>query len=298
MKKLILFLPFFLAAAGYPDFRPCYLKYSFVNDSVPVTKNKSVVFGGKKCIDYDPFTDMCIVLHKNRKTVKFESGYKLGWWGAAVKKNEIYVGNFAKEGIFFAPALLSVKTPKNSVVSDMFCRAVGVGRGDGFIPGYMVKHFIRYGYWGDIGIEVDENMKIKSFDPWYVKNLHIGDKILKINYKPATPVTFNKSVLAGIEGKRVVVNVNGRNIKIKIRKKKYLYTPLERFGIYLNDRLKIIKLPEKLEKVYLIKPGAVITGVNGMKIKSFEELKKALSTYKNVTISVSYKNIKATIPLR
>jgi len=298
MKKLIFLIPLFLLASNYPDFRPCLKKYSFIKNYIPVTKTKSITFIKKNCIDYDPFTGMCVVKSANKKVVKFFKNPKLGWWAASIKSNEIYVGNYAKDALFFSPALLSVKSVKNSVVTDMFCRAVGIGRGDGFIKGDMVNHFIKYGYWGDVGIEVDENMKIVSFDPFYVKYIKTGEKIVKINNKKATPEIFTKTVLEGIKGKKVVLNINGKNIKLPIRKKKYLYTPLEHFGISVNDQLIITKLPEKLQQIYFIKPGAKIIKVNGMKIKTFEELKKALSIYKNVTISLQQQGITATIPLR
>ncbi|ACM93784.1 conserved hypothetical protein [Nautilia profundicola AmH] len=298
MKKLIFFIPLFLLASTYPDFRPCLVKYSFVKNSVPVTKTKSVTFNKKNCINYDPFTGMCIIKSNNKRKIKFFDNAKLGWWAASIKHNEIYVGNYAKDALFFSPALLSVKTVKNSVVTDMFCRAIGIGRGDGFIKSDMIKHFVKYGYWGDAGIEVDENMKIVSFDPFYIKGIKTGEKLEKINLKKATPEIFTKTILEGVKGKKVVLCIDGKKVNIKIRKKKYLYTPLEHFGISVNDHLVITKLPKKLQQIYFIKPGAKIIKVNGVEIKTFEELKKALSTYKNVTISLEQQGITATIPLR
>jgi membrane-associated protease RseP (regulator of RpoE activity) len=298
MKKLLIFLPFILIASTYPDFRPCFQKYSYIKNQIPITKTKSVTFDKKNCLNYDPFTGICVISHKNKKIVKFFDKPKLGWWASSIRHNEIYVGNFAKDEIFFIPAILSVKSPKNSVITDMFCRAIGVGNGDGFIKGDMVKHFVKYGYWGDIGIEVDENMKIVSFDPFYVKNLKIGDKIIKINSIPANPKIFKEYILKGICNKSVVLNVNGKKIKVKIRKKAYLFTPLEHFGIKVDKNLKVISIPKNLKKTYFIKPGAKIVKVNGKEIKTFEQLKKTLSTYKNVTISLIQQGISATIPLR
>jgi len=298
MKKLIFLIPLFLLASNYPDFRPCFQKYSFIKNSVPVTKTKSITFNKKNCINYDPFTGMCVINSKNKRIVKFFNNPKLGWWAASIKHNEIYVGNYAKNEIFFSPALLSVKAVKNSVVTDMFCRAIGIGRGDGFIKGDTVLHFLRYGYWGDAGIEADEDMKITSFDPFYVKEVNIGDKILKINNKKATPDVFKKYIIQGIQGKKVILNINGKNIKIPLRKKKYLFTPLEYFGIKVNKNMIITKLSERLKNRYYIKEGAKIIKINGSEIKTFEELKKALSTYKNVTITVLENGISINIPLR
>jgi hypothetical protein len=193
MKKFIILFPLFLFAA-FVDFSSCLKKYDFIEDSVPVSKNLSVTFKKSNCFKYDPFTGMCIIKHKNKRVVKFFYKPKLAWWMASIKKNEIYVGNFAKDNIFFTPAKLSVKAIKNSVISDMFCRAVGIGMGDGFIKAGMVMHFVKTGYWGDIGIDVDENMKIISFDPFYVKGIKLNDKITKINGKKADFKTFQEYI--------------------------------------------------------------------------------------------------------
>jgi len=301
MKKylFLLLLPLFSYASIYPDFRVCYNKYKYtVKNSVPVTKNLSVTFDKKNCLKYDPFTGMCIIKNKNRKTIRFFLYPKIGWWAASVKKNEIYVGNFAKDEVFFVPAKLSVLSQKNSVITDMFCRAIGVGTGKGFIKADMVLHFARYGYWGDVGIEVDEEMKIVSFDPFYVKGIKPGEKVQKINYKNASPDIYNKYITKGLKGKSVILRINGKNIRVKIRKKKFLFTPLEHYGLKAGRDLTLLKIPETLQKKYFVKPGAKIVKVNGITVNSFEDLKKALSTYKNYTITVSQDDILTTIPLR
>ncbi|GAX86840.1 conserved hypothetical protein [Lebetimonas natsushimae] len=296
MKKLIFLFPLFLFA--FVDFSPCLKKYSFIKNYIPVTKNLSIVFDNKNCIKYDPFTKMCLIKSKNKKVVKFYENPKLAWWMASIKKNKIYVGNFAEDMNFLTPAKLSVKSLKNSVISDMFCRAYGIGRGEGFIKSEFVKHFINYGYWGDIGIDVDENMKIASFDPFYVKNLSIGEKIISINNKKATPENFSKYILLGKVGDIVKIKTDKHSYKIKIRKKIYKFTPLMHFGIYVDKNLIITRLPEKLKEKYYIKEGAKIIKVNNQKVSTLKELKKALSTYKNVTITLNFQGINLNIPLR
>jgi len=297
MKKLIFFLPLFVFAA-FVDFSPCLKKYNFIENLIPVSKNLSVTFNKNNCFKYDPFSGMCIIKHKNKRVVKFFYKPKLAWWMASIKENEIYVGNFAKDNIFFTPAKLSVKSLKNSVISDMFCRAVGIGRGDGFIKADMVMHFINTGYWGDIGIDVDEDMKILSFDPFYVKGIKLNDKILKINGEKADYKTFQKYILMAKTNKIVNVTVNNKTLKLKIRKKKYLFTPLEHYGILVNRNLTVLKLPEKIKRKYYIKEGVKLVKVNGKKINSFSMLKKMLSTYKNVTITLLIEGMTFTIPLR
>jgi len=297
MKKLILFLPFILSAFMFPDFRPCLLKYSYIKNSLPVSKNYSLKFGAEKCDIYDPFTKMCFIKHQNKRVLKFFVYPKLGWWAGSIKNDEIYVGNYAKKEIFFTPALLSVKSAKNSVIADMFCRAIGVGRGDGFIKADMVTHFLKYRYWGDIGIDVNKNMEIISFDPFYVKGVKLGDKILKINGKKADVRTFEEAVIKGKVSNCVKLTLQDKTISVSIRKRKYLYTPLEIFGIYVNKNLEV-KLSKALKKRYFLKDGAKIVKVNGIKISSFKELKRALSTYNNVTITLLQNGLETKIPLR
>jgi PDZ domain-containing secreted protein len=179
----------------------------------------------------------------------------------------------------------------------MFCRAFGIGMGDGFIRGDIVKHFVKYGYYGDVGIGVDNNLKIVYFDPFYVKGIKIGDKITKINGQKATLNRFIKYIVLSKANKTVKLTFSKKTIVLKIRKKDPNYTPLKHFGIMVKRDLSV-KLSPKLQNRYYIYPGAKIIDVNGKKIDSFECLLKALSTYKNVTITLAYNGIKMKIPLR
>jgi hypothetical protein len=298
MKTLVFLIPFLLFAKSFLNFRPCLEKYSYITGDIPVTKTKSITFNKKNCLSYDPFTGMCVIKSKNRVFIKFLNDPKLGWWAASIKRNEIYVGNFAKDEIFFTPAKLSVKTEKNSVVSDIFCRAIGIGTGDGFIKGDMVNHFVKYGYWGDVGIDVDENMKIISVDPFYVKGVKTGEKILKINSKPANVKTFTKYVILSDVSKTVRFNINGKTYNIKVRKKRYNFSILEYYGIKVNSNLIITDISDKIKNRYYISEGAKIIRVNGKKVSSLRELNRLLSSCKNVTISVEDQGVYLNIRLR
>jgi len=297
MKKFFLFFPLFLFAGLYPDFGVCLKKFSFIKNSIPVSPFQSITFEKKNCVKYDPFTGMCLINSKNRKTVKFTTSPKLAWWCASVRKNEIYVGNYAKKGYFLNPDELSVKSVKNSVISDMFCRAVGIGNGRGFFRSEIVNHFIKYGYWGDVGIDVDEDMNIVSFDPFYVKGLRLNEKIKYINGKKATPLVFEKEIVLGKAGKKIKITAN-KTFYVTIRKKVYNYTPLEHYGIKVDKYLHIVSISPKLKNRYFISKGAKIYKVNSFKVSSVDQLKKLLSTYKNVTISLIQDGIEIQIPLR
>jgi len=298
MKKIFFLLPVFILAGAFPDFRPCLKKYSFIENAVPVTENSSITFRNKNCLKYDPFTQMCLIKSSNKKIVNFATEPKLGWWIASIKRNEIYVGNFAKDSKLLTPAKMSVNTVKNSVITDMFCRAVGIGSQKGFFKGNIIKHFVKYGYWGDVGIEIDENMKITSFDPFYVKGLKLGQKIESINSKPANINSFTEYVLLAKRNDIVTMNIGGKVYKIKIRKKIYGFTPLVHFGIKVDKHLKMIKIPDKIKNRYYINENARIIAVNGKKVSSLSQLNSLLSTYKNVTISVMQQGIVLNIPLR
>jgi len=297
MKKLLFLLPIFLFG-GVLDFRPCLIKYSYIKNSIPISKTKSITFGNKNCIKFDPFTKMCLINSHNKKIVNFFNKPELGWWMASIKNSEIYIGNFAKEGFLLNPSLLSVKTIKNSLVSDLFCRAIGIGDGVGFYKEDLIKHFIKYGYWGDVGIDVNEKLEIISFDPFYVKGIKLKDKIQKINYKKATPKLFKEYILLFKKGKNVVLTINNKDYKLKIRKKDYFFTPLEYFGIKLDENLTLLAIPKKFQTVYFIKPGAKLIKVNQKRVYSLNDVREALSTYKNVTITIKYNELVAQVPIR
>ncbi|MEO1927073.1 MAG: hypothetical protein ABGX26_00070 [Nautiliaceae bacterium] len=296
MKRLILFFPLFLFAVAFPNFRPCLEKYSFISSSIPITKNLSVAFDKRDCLYYDKFTGMCVFNSNNKKVVKFSKALKLGWWIASIKKDEIYVGNFAKDEVFFNPARFSVKSLKNSVISDIFCRAVGIGRGDGFIKGSFVAHFVKYGYWGDVGIDVDKDMNIISFDPFYVKGLRVGEKIKYINGKKADYKLFEKEVLLGVNGKKLKITTS-KTFYVLIRKKVYLFTPLEYFGIKVDKNLNAY-FSKSLKEKYFLGDKVKLIAINNHQISSFEDVKRLLSTYKNVTITIKTMGVILKIPLR
>ncbi|WP_457560642.1 DUF7488 domain-containing protein [Caminibacter sp.] len=299
MKKFVFLIFFTLLFAANLDFSPCYQKYKNIEYSIPVSKNLRITFyKPKKYLYYDPFTGLYVFKYKNTKYIEMSSNYKLGWWMAGIKKGKVYGGTLAEDMNFLNLAKLSVKVPKTSVISDLFCRAYGIGRGDGFLRGDYVKHFAKYGYWGDIGIEVDENMVVKYVDPFYVNGIRPGDRIIKINLKKADVENFEKFVILGKIGHGVVIETNRGSYPLVIRKKIYNFTPLMHFGIVVNKNLYITKLPENIIKNRYIKPPVKLIAINGKKVKTFEELKKVLSFYKNVTITIEKNGIRLTIPLR
>jgi len=295
MKKIIFFIPFFLYAAVI-DFSVCYKKYSFINNLIPVTKNRSITFSPvKNYLFYDPFTKMYVVKHKNKKIIKFFKNPSLGWWMAAIKKNSVYGGTYASKGYFLNFSKLSVYSPKNSVISDIFCRAYGIGAGGGFLDAKRIFHFVRYGYWGDVGIVVNKSMRVLYSDPFYT-NIRPGEKILFINSKRATPKVFTDYILLAKAGKRVKIVTNKGLYILKIRKLKYNFTPLSYFGIKVDKNLSAY-LPKKLAEKYFLKKGKIIK-INGKKVTSYNELLYFLSFSKNVTITLRKNGIQLTIPLR
>jgi hypothetical protein len=294
---IFLFLPLFLFAKVLIDFSPCYAKYSFIKDYVPVTPTKSVTFKKvKNFLYFDPFTKMYVIESNNSKVINFSHNPKLGWWMAGIKNQAIYGGTYAKEMILFNLAKLSIKTPKNSVISDLFCRAYGISNGNGFITSEYITHFAKYGYWGDIGIYVDENMKVKYVDPYYVKGVKRGDKILKINRLPADINLYKEVVLFGKEGDDVYITTKNTTIGVKVRRRSYYFTPLLRFGIVVDKSLTILSLPKWLIKKTFITPPAKLIAVNGKRVKSFEELRDIKS--KNVTITLQKDGISISVELK
>ena len=297
MKKIFLLIPFALFAFNI-DFSNCYKKFAFVRYSIPVTPTRSVSFyRPQKYLFYDPFTKIYVFYHKNKKTVKFFSSPRLGWWMAGIRQNAVYGGTYAKKACLLNMAALSVKVPKNSIVSDLFCRAYGVGNGN-FIPSSYLRHFVKYGYWGDIGIEVDENMVVKSVDPFVAKGIKPGDKIIRINMKKADIGTFTKYVILAQKGKGVALKTNRGEYLLSVRKKRYAFTPLSYYGIEVDKSLSVTKMPKKLQNRFFKHKKIKIYAVNFKRVYSYEGLKKALSYDKNVTITFIQDGIKINITLR
>ena len=297
--KFLIFFPLIIFAKNiYLDFSPCYQKYKNIQNIIPVTKNRAITFTKQKdYIFYDPFTKM-YVIKNNESPINFYTSPKLGWFMAAINQDVVYGGTYAEDMLFLNPAKLSVRVPKNTIISDIFCRAYGVGNGEGFIKSEYIKHFVKYGYWGDIGIEVNQDMIVKYIDPFYVKGIKLGDKIISINNKKATPKNFSKYVLLGKVGEVVLIKTNKLTIPLRIRKKVYNFTPLMHFGIVVDKNLNVIKLPKSISQKTFVKTPAKLVSINGKRIYSFDELKRVLSFYKNVTITLQKDGIKITIPLR
>ena len=294
MRVFYLFFPVFLFAMI--DFSPCYQKYKFITSSIPITSTKSVTFiKPKKYLYYDPFTHIYVFSHANKKTVNFFDDYKLGWFMASIKKNSVYGGTFAKRGFFLNFSTLSVPIANNSIITDVFCRACGVGSKRGFIDGKKIIHFVKYGYWGDIGIGVNEELKVIYSDPFYT-DIRPEEKILYINSKKATPKIFTKYILLNEIGKKVEVITNKGKYILTIRKLKYNFTPLMHFGIKLDKSLNVY-LPKKLANKFFLKSGKLIE-INGKKVKSFKEALYLLSFYKNVTITIKKDGIILKVNLK
>jgi hypothetical protein len=282
------------------DFSVCYPKYENITSLIPVSKNRCVTFDKPSHYLYhDEFTGMYVLRCKNSRVVYFLNRFNLGWWMAGIKKGAVYGGTAAQKMKFLNPAKLSVKIPENSIVSDLFCRTYGIGdkRGD-FITGEYIKHFVKYGYWGSLGIGVNDKMIVTWVDPFYVKGIKPGDKILRINSKPANVENFDKYVILGKIGEVVVVTTQKGSFPIKIRKKIYNFTPLMHYGIIVNKNLEVLTLPKWIEEKYFIKPPAKLIKIDSKPVYTFDMLKKLLSFNKNVTITLEKEGIKINIPLR
>jgi len=296
MRRLILFIPIFLFAVTL-DFSSCYKKFSFIKNDIPISLNKSITFTKPKTyLFYDPFTGMFVINKKNKKIIKFSSYPKLGWWMAGIKNNSVFGGTYAKKAFLLNMARLSVDVEKNSVISDLFCRAYGVGNRY-FIPKEYLMHFAKYGYWGDVGIEINDKLVVKSVDPYYVKNIQPGERIISINSKPANLKNFTKYVILNQVGRVVKIKTNKHEEILKIRKKIYNFTPLNNFGIVVNKNLEVVKLPESLKNRFFPNKPIKVYEINGEKISSFDELLKKLSS-RDVTITFIQDGIKIKVPLR
>jgi len=297
MKKFLIFLPFFLFAFTPLDFSVCYQKYSFTKSLVPVTKDKSISFSKQKnYLYYDPFTGFYVIKHQNKRVIHFFKNPKLGWWMAGIKKNSVFAGSYAKKGYFLDFSKLSVIPEINSVITDLFCRAYGVSSKRGFLDYEKISHFVKYGYWGSAGFAVNKNLTVTWSDPFYTR-IRPGEKILIINNKKATPEIFTKYITLAKCGDILIIKTNRHLEKLKVRKMRYLFTPLEHYGIKIDKNLNVISLPKWIKQKYFINGGKLIK-VNSKEVKNFNELRYLLSFDKNVTITLENNGVIFNIPLR
>ncbi len=278
MKKLFLFLPFVLFGI---DFSNCYKKF-YKTDSFQITPSVAVTFSKpSKYFSYDKFTGLFFYKHKG-KPLKFLNHFYLGWEMASIKRNGIYVSNFAKRG--FIKDYLAGKSVENSIISDKFCRAVGVGGNGFFLDKKIILHFLKNGYYGAIPITFDENFRVIDIDPFAVKGVKRGDKLLKINGKEANILNFRKFIVFGKLGDKVKITFKKRSLWVKIVKKELFKNYLRYYGIFTDENLVVKQLPKWIYKKYYISSGSKIVEINGKKVSNLEEANEFLNG-KNDTIT-------------
>jgi len=292
----------------FPDFSACFKKnqYSFYpianGYAIAVSRNSAIVVTEdrlKNYIKFDPFLNLYqIRTKKNLKPVKLKnsSKMKLAEFVAAVKKGEIYIGNFAKRGDFGFD-LLSTKTPKNSIITCLCCEMYGIGIDDGkFINSKYIKNFLKTNlvFYGDIGARFDQigsAVTVKYIDPFYNdQKLKLGDKILKINKIPINSASsLNERILFAKEKKKIALTIvrSGKikNIKLYIAKRYgggFLSdTFLERYGFFFDKDLRIKEIKkDSLAQKRGVKQKDRLLSVDSKRVKSFDDVKEVLSNSK------------------
>jgi len=218
--KLFLFFPFFLfAVTMYPDFSICYKKYKNYS-TIPISKNYSI--SATKPKHYEKYIEklgIYLIKKRNNHFIHFKKSH-LGVWIASISKNSIYSGNYAEyQTSLFNPAKISTKTTTGSIITDIFCRPIGVGVKGGFISKSYFNKLILYKVptktpLKRVGILFDNNFIVTKIIPNSLASKHyisVGSKILKINNKKVSK-EFPKII------KSVTILQNGIEFRIKVDK--------------------------------------------------------------------------------
>jgi len=223
MKKL-LFLPVFLfGITTYPDFSLCYKIYKHYT-IIPINKYYSITaIKPKKYIKYDPDLGIYLIKTKNNKYLHFRKAH-LGIWIASITKGSIYAGNYAEyQKSVHIPAKMSTNTKAGSVITDIFCRPIGVGVKGGFLSKGYIQKFIhakilKKDYLKFMGILFNKDLIVTKVLPNSLASrlyIPVGAKIIKINNKYVYSLDDISQIVHNQKIKNVTLQINGVEFTMK-----------------------------------------------------------------------------------
>ena len=303
LTLLILAFAYFVQAGSFihPNFASCYsknkklFKYQEGLAIYPYSKKFSIAYSKKNIlknyIAYDEFLGLYLLKNSNQKSLKFRKTSKiaLGEWLGSASDNELYVGNYAKkmDGLE-SNAKMASYNQENGFLMCLCCEAYGISTGNGeFIETEYIENFIkkRDSIYGSLGVRFKQKIDkiyVSSIDPFCSNRvLNLGDEILTINGKKVKSIgDFKKKILFASPNKKF-------NIKVKRGSKSLVVvatvsmrfgggiksdTYLERFGLYFDDDLKLIKADS-----FKLKIGDKLLQVNGKKVEKQDQIQDVLS---------------------
>ena len=276
---------------------------------IPIKNNRCLVYSkhtpNAKILKTDPFLNLYIVKDQHPFAYPFELNMRLQLGTAAIHGKKFAEGRVISSQVGLNQlARYSAKIPKPAIVTSSCCWLEGLVTPEGMIDKYYLHHFItakdpRY---GDIGIRVKQEkncIKITASNP-YLKNnpLKRGDCVVAFDGKRVTSaaILMRKILFSKVGSKHTIkIKRDGKYYTFKVvageRKGggEISDTFLELKGIFLNKKLRIVRLNQFFEK-YGLKLGDKLIGVNGVLVKNQEQLREYVQKNKDISMLLFERN--------
>lgn len=249
-------------------------------------------------LKYDPFLRLSLYgTQAELEPVSFRksSGNKLGRELGFVTEGELWIGTLeAKQRGLNHFARFSDKTVPSGVVGIKCASSVGIGvGGEAFIETDYILHFLsspetRY---GDVGARfTDRNGRpvVLLADPYFPgTRFRPGDVLLEVDGQPVrSGEEIEKRVLFAKRGERIAFKVERSGVPVAFTVTVgdrlgggYLSdTFFERFGVYLDDALHIVRVPEEAPgRRRGFRPGDRILAIDKIPVSDVKTLRGILA---------------------
>lgn len=276
---------------------------------VSISKNQRLVFSKEKpsfkILKANPFLSLYLVEDKNNFKHPFKLNINSSLKTAlvneviskegSIKKNQLGLNQFAT----YSKELF---TP--SVLTNSCCSLEGFVTSKGIIQREYIEKFLKSknNNYSDLGIRVEnENsyVVVKNIDPFMKNNLFKKDDcIISMDGKKAkNSSSFMMDLLflkVGTTHKFKIIR-DKKTIELSaVTEKRYgggfiSDTFLEQKGIYFDEDLKIIKLPNK-DKNYGLKLGDKLIQVNNVDIDNQEQARENMANFKDYSFLLFHRN--------
>lgn len=299
----LLFINLFSCQGGYNS---CINKVKDSNTiqssslAIPVSGNRLLVYSkntpNAKIIKHDPFLSLYLIEDRKKFAYPFKINMRQQLGTAMVNDKRAIEGKVLNEQVGLNMlSTFSEKLLFPSLLTSSCCSLEGIVTSRGIIDKNYIKRFLSSSTatYSDIGIRVENDnglVIVTSSNPYIENNpFKKGDCIVALDGKKV-----NK---ASVFMRKILFSKIGSKHKIKIKRNKKMMTFnilsskrygggdvsdtfLEQKGIYFDETLHIVKLPEHL-KNYGLLIGDQLMQVNGVVVKSQDELLQYIENFKD-----------------
>jgi hypothetical protein len=266
---------------------------------IPVTKHQRVVYSitppKEKILKYDPFLSLYLIEDTKGFPYPFHINMQEQLGIASVSSKTPVEGKIIKKQIGLnSLAQFSEPIFYPSIITSSCCSLEAIVTPSGIIEKEYIQRFIntKEMNYGDVGIRIKEEkgkVSVSAVNPFIKNNpFKKGDVLLALNEKKiGSAATLMRQILFAKVGSTQKFKVK-RDGKIQsfsaVTYKRYgggciSDTFLEQKGLYFNEELQIIDLQKDFANYGLI-PGDKLIEVNGIRVKTQDDLQKYLADFK------------------